>query len=116
MPTQKLTDEHFAAIPGLIQAGFNKRQIAERFGCTAATLQVRCSQRKISLRPPFRSMAKNGRNLRVNKDIIQLYESEAAERGVSTTALVKKLLELIAKDNLFDAVLDGAVLDEEAAA
>ena len=61
-------------------------------------------------------MAKNGRYLRVNKDIIQLYESEAAERGVSTTALVKKLLELIAKDNLFDAVLDGAVLDEEAAA
>ena len=104
MPTQKLTDEHFAA------------RLAEQFGCTAATLQVRCSQRKISLRPPFRSMAKNGRNLRVNKDIIQLYESEAAERGVSTTALVKKLLELIAKDNLFDAVLDGAVLDEEAAA
>jgi len=112
MSTKKiLSEEHFAAIPRLIQSGLNKRQIAAQLGCKASTLQVRCSQRKISLRTidgraGNKAGNKNGRNLRVNAEIIQLYEREAAERGISTRVIVQRLLEIIAKDNLFNAVLD----------
>src|SRR3974390_1295660 len=110
MPTKILSEEHFAAIPGLIQSGFNKHQIAERFGCKVGTLTVKCCQRKISLRTPdklgSKVRGKSGRNVHLKAEIIKLYETEAADRGVSPKLMVQQLLEIIAKDNLFNAVLD----------
>ncbi len=35
-------------------------------------------------------------------------ELEAEKRGVTQTALIRQLLAIIAKDNLFDAILDDA--------
>jgi hypothetical protein len=107
MPIKKLTDECFAAIPGLLEAGHDKQQIAALFGVTAATLQVRCSQKKISLRPirprSFRNAAKS---LRVGVEVVRLFEDEAKVFGMSAHDLAKAALTVIAKDNLFDAVLD----------
>ena len=107
MPNKKLTDECFAAIPGLLEAGHDKQQIAARFGVTAASLQVRCSQRKISLRRPRPGAPRyTVKALRVGADIVQLFEGEARAFGMTADDLAKAALTVIAKDNLFNAVLD----------
>ena len=46
--TRKLTDEIFALIPGLIEQGLSKAEIAARYEVTPATLQVLCCKRGIA--------------------------------------------------------------------
>lgn len=107
MPIKKLTDECFAAIPGLLEAGHNKKQIAVLFGVTTATLQVRCSQRKISLRRiQPRSFKNAAKSLRVGAEVVRMFEDEAKAFGMTADDLAKAALTVIAKDNLFNAVLD----------
>lgn len=120
MPTKPriLTDEKFAAIPGLIADGKNRIEIAALFGCTTSTLQVRCSQRGISLRTG---------QMRVREapvackepaipEAVQLVSLRLAAkaRGKTDLDLVNELIEIIVKDNLYDAIL-GKVGEMEAA-
>ena len=104
-----LTDEKFAMIPQLMAEGLSKLQIAERFGCTVNTLQVKCSHRGISLRP---LALKRNRPLKYQKliqldpDVIRMYDDTAEAKGLTTKELVNNLLTVIAKDGLIDAVLD----------
>ena len=94
-------------IPVLVERGLNVLEIANTMGCTVGTLRVRCSHLKISLR---RRSAKIVRPQAIKivlpqAIIDQLYQ-RAALMGVSTAALVADLLEEIARDGLYDAVLD----------
>src|SRR4029077_16841511 len=47
-----LTEAVLASIPTLVEQGLNTEAVAARLGCTVATLKVRCSQARISLRVP----------------------------------------------------------------
>ena len=82
----------------LIDRGFSDSEIADRMGCTVGTLRVKCSQLKISLRRPGKVV--------LPQAILDQLVDRAALMGVSAAALAADLLEEIARDNLFDAVLD----------
>lgn len=87
-----------ALIRVLIDQGFSDLEIANRVGCTVGTLRVKCSQLKISLR----RCAK----VALPQAILDQLNQRAELMGVSTVTLAADLLEEIARDDLFDAVLD----------
>jgi hypothetical protein len=87
-----------AQIRVLIDQGLSDLEIANRIGCTVGTLRVRCSQLKISLRRPAKVV--------LPQAILDQLNQRAELMGVSTVALAADLLEEIARDDLYDAVLD----------
>jgi hypothetical protein len=111
------TPDVVRAIPRWVEAGMTPQAIAERIGTTEGSLKTRCSQFKISLRPP------NGRTGRLPKEIkaalpqavlsvvlselgmLQL-KQRAALKGMGVGAFAGLLLETIANDGLYAAVLD----------
>jgi hypothetical protein len=98
-----LTPQVLAGIPALVAQGLRKADIAKRLGCKEDTLQVRCSTAGISL---------SGRKLRIGDPLKLSHEAvvglreRAASIGCSEMQLASDLLEVIARDNLYDAVLD----------
>ena len=98
-----LTQQVLAGIPALVAQGLRKVDIAKRLGCKEDTLQVRCSTAGISL---------SGRKLRIDDPLKLSHEAmmglreRAASIGCSEMQLASDLLEAIARDNLYDAVLD----------
>jgi hypothetical protein len=121
------TNAVLASIPTLVQQGFNTEAIAARFGCTVGTLRVRCSQAQISLRVPKEVKVvplvplvpapkppKQKRSyafalpttLQLSRVAMSRLRQTAEAIGVSEAELVTSLLEVIAQDDLYDAVLD----------
>jgi len=107
-----LTREVMAGIPALVAQGLRKGDIAERLGCKEATLVVRCSVAGISLslRGPKRFKLRDGVPLRLSRETIASLSVRAAADGRSEAQLASDLLETIARDSLYDAVLDSAPL------
>ena len=92
-----------ALIPALVDEGLSDWEIASRMGWTVGTLRVRCSQLKISLR----RKNINRRQFVLPQAIFDQLHQRAAMMGVSTSALAVELLQMIARDSLYNAVLDG---------
>ena len=112
---QRITDEMYAAIPGLIADGKIQRDIAAMYGVTVGTLRVLCSRRGISLRsggrrgPPVNRITADGLpGLSLTKDVLKSLRDAACAMDRSATRLASDLLEKIASDDLFAAVLDEA--------
>ena len=127
-----LTKDVMAGIPVLVQQGLNAEAIAARLGCTVGTLKVRCSQAQISLRlpkevkvvplvplAPVPTTPKSSQSkrcfafavpttLQLSRVAMSRLRQRANAMGVTEAALVTTLLEMIAQDDLFDAVLDTA--------
>ena len=125
-----LTKDVMAGIPVLVQQGLNAEAIAARLGCTAGTLKVRCSQAQISLRapkevkvvplvpattppkPPKPPQSKRcfafavPTTLQLSRVAMSRLRQRAEAMGMTEAALVTTLLEMIAQDDLYDAVLD----------
>lgn len=105
-----LTKAVLATIPEMVaQGNMRADDIAEKLGCNIGTLKVRCSQAKISLRPPGSRRGRprtDERTIRLSGDAMALLQRRAALSGKSETTLARELLETIARDNLYDAVLD----------
>ena len=111
MRTSRITDDMFSRIPALRLAGMTKDEIAAMYGVTLGTLVVQCCRRGISLRKGG-ALPKHT-NLRLPEGPLPLSESvlkslcEAARAmGKSTAQLATDLLEKIACDGLYEAVLD----------
>src|SRR5213076_639950 len=83
---------------------------AERLGCKESTLVVRCSIAGISLRGPKRLQLRPGVSLTLSRETIASLSARAAANGCSEAQLASDLLETIARDGLYDAVLDSAPL------
>ena len=120
-----------AGIPVLVQQGMNTEAIAARLGCKVGTLKVRCSQAQISLRVPKEvkvvplvslvpaSTQPSRHNqkrcfafavpttLELSHVAMSRLRQRAEANGMNEAAFVTKLLEVIAQDDLFDAVLDN---------
>ena len=122
-----LTKDVMARIPGLVQQGLDAEAVAARLGCKVRTLRVRCSQAGVSLRVPKEvkvvplvSLApapkppKQTRSyafavpttLQLSRVAMSRLRQRAEATGMTEAALVTKLLEVIAQDDLYDAVLD----------
>ena len=91
-----------ALIPVFVDEGLSDLEIAKRMGWTVGTLRVRCSQLKISLRRKVAS----GKAVVLPRAILDQLHERAVLMGVSMSALASDLLEVIARDSLYDAVLD----------
>ena len=101
-----LTQHMFTkVIPQMLQEGLRVEEIAERLGCTVGTLKVRCSQEGVSLRAGG-SSGERYNVLRLDRATMLLLQERAAATGKSRTTIARELLETIARDNLYDAVLD----------
>ena len=105
-----LTPQVLADVPAMIAQGLRKSEIAELLGCKASTLQVRCSMAGISLRGTKRIRLGRGDQLTLSDLALAGLRARASAMGCSETQLAGDLLEMIARDNLYDAVLDGAPL------
>jgi hypothetical protein len=105
-----LTKAVLATIPEMVeQRGMRAHNIAEKLGCKISTLKVRCSQARISLRPPGSRQGRpksDERTIRVTKAALALLQDRAAASGKTPGTLAQELIERIARDNLYDAVLD----------
>lgn len=109
MKKRILTKEVLAGIPAMVARGQRATEIAETLGCKLNTLKVRCSQAGVSLRPPGNiRRPREQRSIRINRAALQLLKDRAAASGMTESAIARELLEIIARDNLFDAVLDKA--------
>jgi len=122
-----LTKHLMAGIPVLVQQGLNAEAIAARLGCTVGTLRVRCSQAQISLRVPKKvnvvplvpaSPAKPPQSrqciafavpttLQLSRVAMSRLRQRAEATGMTEAELVTTLIEVIAQDDLYDAVLDN---------
>jgi hypothetical protein len=89
-------------IPVLVGEGLSDVEIAKRMGWTVGTLRVRCSQLKISLS----RKTLNLRQIVLPHGILNQLQQRAAMIGVTTSALAGELLKVIARDDLYNAVLD----------
>jgi hypothetical protein len=126
------TDAVLALIPTLVAQNVPPAEIAERVGCTLGTLKVRCSEFKISLRtsdwrdrrkqrvaePKATTVTMLPRpvsnpqpltvpsSLMLSRVAMSRLRQRAEAGGMTEAQLASKLLETIALDDLFDAVLD----------
>ena len=102
----------FARIPALLLEGTTKAEIAAMYGVTLGTLVVLCSQRGISLRkggplPKRTNLTLPDEPLPLSDGVLKsLREATRAMGKDSTARLVSDLLEKIASDGLYKAVLD----------
>ena len=127
-----LTKDVMAGIPVLVQQGLNAEAIAARLGCTVGTLKVRCSQAQISLRlpkevkvvplvplapaAPAPKPTQSKRcfafavptTLQLSRVAMSRLRQRAEAAGMTEAELVTTLIEVIAQDDLYDAVLDTA--------
>ena len=127
-----LTKDVMARIPVLVQQGLDAEAIAARLGCNVGTLRVRCSQAQISLRVPKEVKVvqlvpapkpeppkqpkppKQKRSyvfalpttLQLSRVAMSRLRQRAKAIGVNEAELASDLLEMIAQDDLYDAVLD----------
>jgi hypothetical protein len=104
-----LTKAVLALIPAMIERdGLNAEEIAQKLGCKIATLKVRCSQEKISLRSPRRRRRPRSRPLtiRVSAGVAASLRDRAAAFEKTESELGSELLEAIVRDDLYNAVLD----------
>jgi len=118
MNRSRITDDMFARIPALLLEGMTKAEIAATYGVTSGTLVVRCSQRGISLRrggtlskrtklPKRASLTLPDEALPLSDGVLKSLSEAAKAMGKDSTArLVSDLLEKIASDGLYKAVLD----------
>ena len=113
MNRSRITDDMFARIPALLVEGKTKAEIAAMYGVTLGSLAVLCCQRGISLRkggsPPKRTKLPKSTNLTLplsDSVLTSLREAAQAMGKDSTARLVCDLLEKIASDGLYKAVLD----------
>lgn len=123
-----LTKEVMAGIPELVHQGLSAEAIAAGLDCSVGTLRVRCSQAQISLRVPKEVKVvplvpsskppKQKRyypcsfalptTLRLSQVALSRLRRHAEAIGVNEAQLARDLLEAIAQDDLYDAVLDTA--------
>jgi hypothetical protein len=108
-----LTKAVLASIPELVASGLSRSEIAERLGCKLSTLKVRCSQERIRLprrrRGPRKPPAKTERiRIAISTDAVELFDSTAEAKGMTAIAFVSRLLELVVRDNLVNAIFHEA--------
>ena len=106
----RITDEMYARIPALLEQGMTKAEIAAMYGVTLGTLPVLCSRHGISLRkggPKRTKLTLPDEPLPLSDGVLKSLREATRSMGKASTArLVSELLEKIATDGLYKAVLD----------
>jgi len=116
-----------ADVPLYLANGYTVRDIADAIGCRPGTLKAKCAQLGISLRRPKQpERAAEPPQPRVKAScvrlivelpggIVDLLEARAHRSGTTEQKLAASLLTVIARDDLFVAVLDEDAPKDKAA-
>jgi hypothetical protein len=98
----------FSQINDLIAQGLSAPEIAKLIGCKVGSLRVKCSQQGISLRrnPDGQSNLPRRLMIRLSEDVALDLQRQAKKKGMSQADLALALLDAIARDDLYDAVID----------
>jgi hypothetical protein len=99
MPRLKFTPHVLEQIPKLVSDGKSASEIAGQIGCSVDSLRVRCSQLGVTLR-------RNGLTVRLSRTALDGLRQQAMAEDMSEAGLASALLEVIARDGLYKAVLD----------
>ena len=99
MPRLKFTPHVLEQIPKLVSDGKSASEIAGQIGCSVDSLRVRCSQLGVTLR-------RNGLTVRLSRTALDGLRQQAMAEDMSEAGLASALLEIIARDGLYKAVLD----------
>src|ERR1700751_3440952 len=108
---RKYSPEVLASIPAMVDQGMKREEIAEQIGSTVKSLQVSCFRHGISLRKggPYLRARQLGMSpvapLPLHEKTLVRLRKVARSKGTDEVKLVSDLLDLIVKDDLFDAVL-----------
>lgn len=107
------TPEVYAKIPTWVEQGLTPEAIAERIGSTVGSLKTRCAEQRIRLRPGtqqqkviFADTSRMLIHVPLSRPALQSIRNEAAKRDLAADALAGLILETIANENLFAAVMD----------
>jgi len=122
---KKIPAAAFERIPVLLNQGLSALEIANALGCTVGTLRVKCSKMGISLRrkprgetappcfsPGTRAPSSAGAVVAsrlifaLPTTIMEQLQQRATAEGLSISQLASTLIEIIARDGLYEAVLD----------
>ena len=127
MPKKIYTPEVLASIPHMVADGLKADEIAAVIGTTTDALRVRCPQAKISLKrpkeepeepeieeeePPVDVRSFGVRlstiqiKVKVDNDTLALISMRAEQKGTTVDAITARVLAAVARDNLYDAVID----------
>src|SRR4029079_849435 len=98
MPRLKFTPHVLEQIPKLVSDGKSASEIAGQIGCSVDSLRVRCSQLGVTLRG-------NGLTVRLSRTALDGLRQQAMAEDMSEAGLASALLEVIARDGLYKAVL-----------
>ena len=99
MGRRKFTPAVVEQIPILVRDGKSASEIAGQIGCSVDSLRVRCSQLGVTLR-------RNGLTVRLSQSTLDGLRRQARAENMSENELASALLEAIARDDLYKAVLD----------
>jgi hypothetical protein len=110
MGRKRLSAEIFGLIPALVEQGKTAAEIAASYGVKVSTLRVQCCRHRVSLRkggprPPRVSLSLPPALALSAKTMLAL-RAAAKAHGMDEVRLASTLLEIIAKDDLYEAVLD----------
>lgn len=96
------TDEVLESIPRWVDEGLSRDEIAQKIGTTVSSLVTCCSQYQISLKhmPPVPM------GVEVPYRTAKVWMRKARSLGLTTDELIKRVLVVVAKDDLFKAVID----------
>jgi hypothetical protein len=106
------TEENMIKVKTMAEQGYGAAQIAYEIKSTPGSVRVMCSNMKIKLRHTKFSSNSPMRwvTSKVSESTFLELDRYARQREMPVQTLVAQILEIIAKDNLFDAVLDEAPL------
>jgi hypothetical protein len=93
----------YQKVPQMLQQGLSKQEIAAHYGIKVTSLESICYRRCISLRP---GGYRRTLPVRLKPHLLARLRTQAQIRGTTESDLASHLLQVIASENLYNAVLD----------
>ena len=110
------TKANLIKIRTMAEQGYGAAHIAHEIRSTPGSVRVMCSNMKIKLRHTRGSKGGSSCSVRrwitfkVSEETFLELDRYAKQKGIPVQTLTAQLLEIMAKENLFDAVLDEVPL------
>lgn len=103
-PQQRWTKEELWEIRRLLGRGVSHKSVAAQFGVTQLRLLDACSRHGIITRASVNTLSVKFRLGSI--EVSETFKKEAARRGLKPNRFARVLIDRVARDDLFNAVLD----------
>src|SRR3974390_3784537 len=108
------TEANMVKVKTMAEQGYGAAHIAHEIRSTPGSVRVMCSNKKIKRRDTSGSswIPRRWITFKVSEETFLELERYAKQKEVPVQTLTAQLLEIMAKENLFDAVLDEVQLQQ----